>query len=122
MGYYTNYNLSWEGEHSKTRKCNHCGGTGKLVVTDAVREFIDDTPFAYEKTEPIRANLDDAVKWYDHEDDMKRLSLKFPEVVFTLKGEGEESGDVWVKYFKNGKIQTSKAEIVLDPFDPKKLN
>jgi hypothetical protein len=121
VGYYTNFTLDWDGSASETKPCHHCGGTGKLIVADAVQEFIEHEPFCYGNIEPINANLEDSVKWYDHETDMKRLSERFPDVLFTLKGEGEEAGDVWVKYFKGGKMQTSKAEIKLDTFDPKKL-
>jgi hypothetical protein len=60
-------------------------------------------------------------KWYDHVDDMKRISSKHPEVLFTLTGEGEEPGDLWVKYFKAGKVQVAKARIDYEDFDPKKL-
>jgi len=121
MGYYTNYDLSWTGEMATTKPCEYCGGSGKIQIEDAVQEFVNTVPFLYGNTEPIKGSLEDSCKWYDHETDMKRLSEQFPNVVFTLNGRGEESGDVWVKYFKNGKMQSSKAEIKLDTFDPKKL-
>lgn len=61
-------------------------------------------------------------KWYDHEDDMKKFSKENPGVLFTLHGEGEESGDVWTKYFFNGKMQVEKQpKWVPPPFDKSKL-
>jgi hypothetical protein len=45
----------------------------------------------------------------------------FPTVLFTLKGEGEESGDMWFKYFKNGKMQVAMARIEFDSFNEGKL-
>lgn len=60
-------------------------------------------------------------KWYDYEEDMLRLSEKFPNVVFTLKGIGEEHDDMWVEYFKNGKCKYSQAEIVFQKYDEKDL-
>ena len=59
--------------------------------------------------------------WYEHEKDLKNLSAQFPDQLFTLKGEGDEAGDIWVKYFKAGKMQISKALIVIEPFHPSKL-
>lgn len=60
-------------------------------------------------------------RWYEHEDDMRRLSSRFPDMLFTLSGTGEEYDDIWVKYFKAGRVQASYATIVLDPFDETKL-
>lgn len=60
-------------------------------------------------------------KWYEHDSDMQELSKEFPELVFKLSGEGEESGDIWVKYYKGGKCHTAKAVITVEPYDEKKL-
>lgn len=122
MGYQTDYRLTWIGGKPSSKPCSHCGGSGQIPIEDAVQEFIDNEPFLYGGKEPIAGSLEDSCKWYEHEDDMKRLSKEFPEVVFQLNGEGEESGDVWVKYFKNGKMQVDKAEIKLAPFDATKLS
>lgn len=59
--------------------------------------------------------------WYEHEAALRILSREHPHLLFSLYGEGEEAWDVWVKYFSNGRMQVSKAEIRLDPFDPAKL-
>lgn len=61
-------------------------------------------------------------KWYDHEEDMKVLSATFPDVLFTLKGDGEETNDLWIKYFKNGKMQVATAIITYEPFDESRLS
>lgn len=121
MGYLTDYSLTWSGAVGATRPCPNCDGKGTLAIDDIVQEFIDKEPFIYDGAEPVASSLEESCKWYDHEDDMKRLSLRFPDVVFTLNGTGEESGDVWVKYFKAGKMQVDKVEIKLAPFDPTKL-
>lgn len=121
MGYMTNYSLEWSGVKPSTKPCQHCDGTGKIAVGDAIQEYVDNEAVLYSGTVTLASVLDDSCKWYEHEDDMKRISKEFPEVLFTLHGNGEESGDIWVKYFKNGKMQTSKAEIKLAAFDPKQL-
>lgn len=67
------------------------------------------------------ACFDEAVKWYDHEKDMREYSKKFPENLFILEGRGENSDDLWIKYFKNGKMQAGKKEVVFEKFNASKL-
>lgn len=47
---------------------------------------------------------EDTMKWYDHDDDMKQLSMQFPDYYFLLSGRGEDHGDQWRKVYHNGKI------------------
>lgn len=56
-----------------------------------------------------------ACTWYHHEDDMLELSQKFPGVVFKLHGTGDDEGDIWIKYFKNGKKQVCRAIVTIPP-------
>lgn len=63
----------------------------------------------------------DAVTWYDHDDDMRKVSAAYPDVLFELNGNGENSGDIWKTYYKGGKMQHTEATITFDPFDPNKL-
>ena len=63
----------------------------------------------------------EANKWYEHERDMKSISRDFPAVVFTLSGIGEENSDMWVKYFKNGKVQVCRAKITFDKYNETEL-
>jgi hypothetical protein len=68
------------------------------------------------------ANFEDSTKWYDCEDDMKSYSKKYPTIVFVIDGEGEESGDIWKAYFKNGKMFKTKAKLVFEEFSEDKLS
>jgi hypothetical protein len=61
------------------------------------------------------------VKWYKHEQDMKEYSKRHPTVLFTVDWDGEEQGDSGTRYFKNGKMQVCKAEMIVAPFDESKL-
>lgn len=65
--------------------------------------------------------FEESCKWYDHMVDMDRFSKDFPNVTFKLTGTGEESGDMWVAYFRNGKSYKEKAKITYDPFSESKL-
>jgi len=60
-------------------------------------------------------------KWYNCEEDCKKVSKAFPDQLVTVSGIGEEKDDLWVSYFKNGKHQRVKAQITFESFDESKL-
>jgi hypothetical protein len=87
-------------------------------VLAAARELGPD--WAYGGQEFVAGLLDDNTddcKWYDHEADMLMLSAKLPGVLLKLTGEGEEAGDVWEAFFRDGKSYTQAVEIKFPPFD-----
>lgn len=99
MGYYTNHELE-------------------------VIEGIDYDLNWQERLEEIsgyRIINSEAIKWYEHNRDMLQLSAEFPTMVFKLSGEGDDSEDIWVKYYKNGKTHGGKATIVFEEYDEAKL-
>lgn len=109
MGYYTEYNLEIKTDAFRYNEA--------LTKTVSKLRELDVIDYAlYENLESY-----DTCKWYSHEDDMKKVSLEVKNVLFELKGIGEESGDMWVKYFKNGKMQRCDAKIVYEPFDETQL-
>lgn len=62
--------------------------------------------------------FEEPCKWYDHEEDLKTLSKKYPGTVFILDGEGEEYPDIWRKTFFRGKMHVAKASIEFLPPPP----
>jgi hypothetical protein len=108
MGYYTNYSLEVRDADKD--------------VIDAVEHIIleDDQDTWYALQEGLDT-FGEECKWYDHDEDMKKLSIQFPKALFVLTGDGEESGDQWITYYRNGKMQKCEAIITYDDFDPKKL-
>jgi len=133
MGYYTRFNLKWKdesaigkptcehAERAGNKFCPMCGiEVGVFTASELIVEYL-------EKRNGDFCGIDsggdstDTVKWYDHETNMRELSKEFPSVVFTLHGEGEESGDFWNKYFLGGKMQLDRPELVYAGFDKSKL-
>lgn len=49
--------------------------------------------------------------------EMISYSKKHPNTLFLIKGDGEESFDMWKAYIKNGKMQFCEARIEYDDFN-----
>ena len=104
MGYYTRYTLDISLDNSN-------------VTQEEIEEEMKAMDLAVDS---IKTQSDD-MKWYDHEEDMRDFSKKFPDVLFILDGAGEESGDIWKKYFKNGLMQSLKPKLKFPPYNPARL-
>jgi len=105
MGYCTSYKLRvYEGD---------------VEISEILEVYGDFGGLDYAIDE--EGNSVDSVKWYDHDSDMRELSSCYPNATFILEGEGEESGDIWRKYYRKGKAQEVYAKIVFDDFDENKL-
>lgn len=130
MGYYTHFNLETKAlggpiefpqcEHTTVESADFCHVCGVPIGAVSIKERIEAEIGANEYMD-YAFNVGERVKWYSHEPDMRELSLSFPAVLFTLSGKGEEGGDLWRKYFLNGKCQVAKARIEYDGFIPEKL-
>ena len=66
---------------------------------------------AYASDETIVATA----KWYEFESDLKRLSLENPNTLFSVKGFGEESEDIWIAYAFNGGYEKHEAIVTFPP-------
>ncbi len=65
--------------------------------------------------------INDNCKWYEWESDMKEYSKRYPNIIFMLYWEWEESWDMWKAYFIDWKMQKEEAEIKYNELDFKKL-
>ena len=97
MGYYTDFIISFD-----------TSVVDKNEVYDYIKEIsnqqFDDNGLLYSR-------------WHKHVDDMKNVSVKFSDILFTLEGQGDCHGDLWFKYFKNGKVQSCYAGLVYPEFN-----
>jgi hypothetical protein len=135
MGYYTNYTLTVDNsqvkdEVEKTKQSEIEEIQQSNISDELKKRLIKDVEKTYQ-TSVVTQNdvidhltynpFNDQCKWYEHTEDMCRVSKKYPNVIFSLYGNGEENGDMWVEYFMNGKFQVEKASITYADFDPEKL-
>lgn len=56
-------------------------------------------------------------KWYNSKEDMIDLSKKFPELLFSVDAAGEEPGDLWRAWARNGKYKRIEPEMVWPKID-----
>lgn len=101
MGYYTDYELNEESFQLEGFEEKFEDITGYNI--DCVEEY------------------GESVKWYDCEKDMIELSLLYPEHLFILKCQGEDSSDIWKLYTQNGKQVRHKGEVVFPEFSKSQL-
>lgn len=111
MGYYTYFNLDISYAPPLTDVLSVVPDSVKQEVCDAIKEL---TEYIYFDTD---GQPGDSYKWYEWESDMIQISEKFPWLLLTLWGDGEESDDKWVAYFVNGKVQHAQASINYPEFD-----
>ena len=125
MSYDTAYSLVYVSGSQMVPQCNHptsptdrfCPSCGLQItavhVVDIIERMLKET-LAY-------TPFNEPCSWYTHVDDMCKITKGFPETIIALYGDGEESGDLWVKYFLNGKVQREQAEIIYPIFNKSKL-
>lgn len=110
MGYHTCYTLSVSGA-SRSDQERIRGMLADLGVLG----------YALQEESGTEYGEQDPVNWFGHDDDMLEISRKFPQVLFSLHGEGESNGDIWESHYLGGKTYTQPAIITIPPFNPNLL-
>lgn len=108
MRYYTDYTLNIIGLNSHTETREEIFEKFREEYKELAK-YMDSGVFT------------ESVGWYGHEIDMRNFSEKYPELIFKLSGKGKKHEDIWIKYFKNGKMQPCMGKIVFQDFDESKL-
>lgn len=121
MGYYTTYSLKILNNKEDLESSNEFfyDTSFEDYSMDLISKFIKKYEIEYVINSDGTPN--DTAKWYEHEEQLIEFSKLYPNVIFKLKGEGEESGDLWIKYFKNGKHQYCEAIVTFEEYDETKL-
>ena len=110
MGYYTTFTLDCYDNRANSFDISFETELGKALT--AVLYEINSSYFDDDfdlKTLPYQE-----WKWYDHDEDMVKLSLRFPDYTFILEGIGEENGDLWRTVYHNGQLEQLKVKIVYE--------
>ena len=116
MGYYSDFKLEIEGDESEISKIKE---SMKSVVDN--NDCKSDLGFYEAATAYIEGDDKDSTKWYDYQEDLKRISEDYPTLLFKLYREGEECRDLEHSYNKNGMSQLCPAIITFEEYDESKL-
>ena len=103
MGYYTYYDLEMHPAQTEDR--------WNEIRRAILAEIYECAPADVTEAE-IECFLQDSLKWYNYDEDMRRISLAYPDITFVLSGEGEEVEDMWKAYYNNGESEHIDAELV----------
>ncbi|QAY08764.1 hypothetical protein SEA_GENIE2_106 [Streptomyces phage Genie2] len=102
MGYYTRYQLEIVTDSERAKD-----------LIDAADSVIIPGSYELSLSRLLNGNYD-TMKWYDWESDMAALSRDWPNVLFAISGEGEEPGDLWKAWVRNGKVIKVQGRITYD--------
>lgn len=126
MGYETCYNLTVAQLRSRNPDGQPLFFAPQLVavppdveqaVVAQLREENDEAAYAFDGSGSSLGY----VCWYDAKSDLILFSQEYPDYVFVLGGEGDETGDLWLMYIHNGQAQECPATITYRPFDPMEI-
>ena len=92
MGYYTNFDLT----------------DNSAEVNAKIEEISGYTIYDGEIVE---------AKWYNHKEDLIKVSLLFPDTTIFCEGIGEDNGDMWKMKVLNGVAKTAKAKLVFGEYE-----
>lgn len=123
MGYYTAYSLEILNADNFPEK-SYSEIEKEVAIELARLDYFRDTDERQPEWEARITNSDypideilgyDIMKWYDYEDDMRKIAKKFPQYKFRLHGEGEDPDDFWDEYFFNESSKFCRGHKTYDP-------
>lgn len=102
MGYYTCFTIEYEGDEADIKKVED---DFKALYKQYNEGYLD---------ELIDTGSSER-KWYEWEDDMRKVAKKNPNVLIILHGNGEESDDIWQARAKGKEFECQSFR--LPPFE-----
>ncbi len=135
MGYYTSYKASFIVKPSSNRvlelkklkkEAELLNGDIKAFALKSINDELNEILRMEDAENLISKEVGRKVFNYpnsqwDYDTDMIQISKLYPDAIFKLEGKGEDNGDMWINYYKNGLVQECPARIVFDDFDESKL-
>ena len=104
MGYITQFDLDLDGPEEALQEFVEAGDNGGETASGVYyMDFVNGETIS--------------CKWYNSKEDMIELSKKFPELLFSVDAAGEEPGDLWKAWARNGKYKRIEPEMIWPKVD-----
>lgn len=120
MGYYSDFEILFNKKELTVKQqleiLDFLENDNDLsIITDAIYEKNNnkDTAHYVDRLLPEQVNVY-YKKWYDHLEDLLRLSKQFPYLKIELQREGEDRLDIEKSYYLNGNRQVCTGELKFD--------
>lgn len=123
MGYYTNFSIDIRTAITRAEAKDITVAINRAICPTIENEddwlFSLDDYSGIEDDEKATWELTpyDEMKWYDCEEDMKKIAKKYPAIEFRVEGYGEDREDWWVALFKGDRYQIKYAEPPIDEWE-----
>lgn len=119
MGYYSDFEIVFNKKELTVKQQKEIldfldSDSDLCIITDAIREDNNkDQAYYTEKLLPEQVDVY-YKKWYNHLDDLLRLSEQFPYLKIEVERSGEDRLDIEKSYYYNGNRQICTGEIKFD--------
>jgi len=114
MGYYTGFDITMEPE--QTEEMFNKILNDLIELSDYPKDSWDWRP-----PTPPMSHICIYASWYDWDTNLIELSKRYPDIRFTVYGDGDSSDDRWKAWFQNGKSYQEHAEIIYPVYDESKM-
>lgn len=117
MGYYSDFKILLNKKELTVKQqieiIDFLDNDNELnIISESAREGKDNVYYS-DKLLPEQIDIYN-MKWYNHLDDLLRLSKQFPYLKIELERQGEDKLDIEKSFYYNGNRQVSKGELVFD--------
>ena len=119
MGYYSDFEIVFNKKELSVKQQKEIldfleNDSDLCVITDAIRENNNkDQAYYTEKLLPEQVDVY-YKKWYNHLEDLLRLTKQFPYLKIELQREGEDRLDIEKSYYYMGNRQVCTGELKFD--------
>lgn len=117
MGYYSDFKILLNKKELTVKQqieiIDFLDNDNELnIISESAREGKDNVYYS-DKLLPEQIDIYN-MKWYNHLDDLLRLSKQFPYLKIELERQGEDRLDIEKSFYYNGNKQVCTGELVFD--------